>query len=154
MSSLIAAGGATQSVIVTNDGFFPDIDLKDCRDQVRLDGTITDLRLTAAVTTALLTVNAELATYKSTQLQAGYTALTDVPGDRISGQSKPTLLYKSAVYSLAKAELVERYRDYDSTLSGHQRAEQLEGTDQDYRRDARWAIRDLLGRRRTTVELI
>ena len=63
-------------------------------------------------------------------------------------------LYQRAVYATAKAELIERYRDFDSTDAGQRRAETMELSVDDYRRQARYAIRDILGRPRATVELL
>jgi hypothetical protein len=62
--------------------------------------------------------------------------------------------YRRAVYSTAGAELAERYRGFDATGSGNANADQLTPTIDEYRRDARWAISDILGLGRTTVELI
>ena len=54
----------------------------------------------------------------------------------------------------AWAELTDRYRSFDSSSEGDRRANVLEETIGNLRRDARWAIRDLLGLPRSTVELI
>ncbi|MCO1344221.1 head completion/stabilization protein [Burkholderia multivorans] len=63
--------------------------------------------------------------------------------------------YQSAgTRHLAKATLIERYRDYDTTGDGARRADELEPQSDELRRDARWAISDIVGRPRVTVELI
>jgi hypothetical protein len=139
---------------IVNDGWFPDIDLSALRDAMRLDGTVTHERLVDAVTGAIADVNAQLGTWQATQLSAGFGSLGDVPSPVIDGQSVRLTRYRSAVYRLAKADLTARYRDYDSTKSGAARAEELETTIDDDRRAAHWAINDITGRRRTTVELI
>jgi hypothetical protein len=72
----------------------------------------------------------------------------------IGDTSRLVLLYQRAVYATAKAELIERYRDFDSTDAGQRRAEAMELSVDDYRRQARYAIRDILGRPRATVELL
>jgi hypothetical protein len=58
------------------------------------------------------------------------------------------------VYCTAGAELAERYRGLDTTGTGQSAADQLTPVIDEYRRDARWAISDILGLTRTTVELI
>jgi len=63
-------------------------------------------------------------------------------------------LYRRAVYASAQAELIERYRDVDTTHAGHVRADTLDPTIDDYRRNVRYAIRDMLGRPRADVELL
>jgi hypothetical protein len=138
---------------VTNDGFFPDIDLGQLREQMRLDGTVTLARLRGAAIDAVISVNKELMTWKASQVAAGVTSLADML-PQIGGASVYATLYLSAVYRTAKADLTERYRDFDATKSGEDKAEQLDGTIGDDRRHARWAIRDILGKPRSTVELI
>ena len=103
--------------IIENDGWFPDIALADMRDAMRLDGTVTDARLVQAVVDAILQVNRELADWQSQHAQAGIAALVDVPATRINRESRLLAQYRRAVYSTAKADLIERYRDYDSTAT-------------------------------------
>ena len=54
----------------------------------------------------------------------------------------------------AGAELAERYRGLDTTGTGQGAADQQTTSADEYRRDARWSISDILGIPRTTVELI
>lgn len=144
---------APAATIVTNDGFFPDVDLDQLREQMRLDGTVTPARLRSAAVDAVISVNHELQAWKASKVADGVTSLADtVP--QIGGVSVYLTLYLSAVYRTAKADLTERYRDFDATKSGEDKAEQLDDTIGADRRHARWAIRDILGISRTTVELI
>lgn len=156
MSFIATAPSSTRApaaTIVTNDGFFPDIDLDQLREKMRLDGTVTHARLQDATVLAIGTVNNELQTWKAMRLAAGDVTMADTL-PKVNGESFYLALYRSAVYRTAKADLTERYRDFDSTKSGEDKAEQLEMTIDDDRRHARWAISDILGRRRITVELI
>jgi hypothetical protein len=139
---------------VTNDGFFPDIDLIYMRAAVRLDGTVTTERLRDATVAAILQVNDELAAWKAAQIAAGFATLVEVTAPEIGGDSINLVRYRTAVFRLARADLTERYRDFDATKSGVDQAEKLECTIDDDRRAARWSIRDLLGRPRSTIELI
>ncbi len=154
MSAFIAAGGSHQPHPIINDGWFPDLDGQHMRDSLRLDGSITDQRLETAAVNAVIEVNRELKRFKFTQLAAGHERLADVPADAIQGESELLHLYRRAIYCSAGAELAERYRDYSATGDGAERAEALTQTPDEYRRDARWAIRSILGRVHTTVELI
>lgn len=159
MNSFIATAPAgtvsgTPATVIANDGWFPDIDLTALRAAMRLDGTVTQERLREAATAAMASVNAELATWRDAQLAAGHAGLADVPAASIGGESVQLARYRRAVYHLAHADLTERYRDYDATKSGGQRAEDLEATVCDARRNVRWALNDLRGIPRTTVELI
>jgi hypothetical protein len=142
------------SAIVTNDGFFPDIDLTKLRDTMRLDGTVTAERLRDAAIDAILSTNDDLTAWKAAQLAAGVEKMADAPAPKIGGESVQIARYRTAVYRLAKADLTERYRDFDATKSGSDDAVQLEGTIDTDRRAARWAIRGILGVSRVTVDLI
>jgi hypothetical protein len=148
------APGTSTNASVQNDGWFPDIDLLHVRQAQRLDGTVTDARLRDAVIGAVIDVNTRLHAWRAAHEASGITRFAAVPAPEIGGESVKLALYRSAVGRLAKADLTERYRDYDSTKSGAAHAAQLETTTDDDRRAAHWAISDIAGRPRTTVELI
>lgn len=160
--SFIATGSGTEdsedpdvpATQIANEAFFPAIDLADLQAAMRLDGTVTPERLRAATVEAMASVNQDLATWRATQEATGFAALEAVPAPRIDDASVHVTRYVRAVYCLAKANLTERYRDFDTTHDGRTRATELESPIDDLRRDARWAVRDILGQRRTTVELI
>ncbi|MDA7086496.1 head completion/stabilization protein [Pseudomonas sp. SA3-5] len=157
MSGFIANGSipaAAEPHPISNDGWWPDLDGEAVRAALRLDSSISSMRLEVALVNAVLSVNRELETYQLAQQALGYAGLADVPGPLIQGVSRPVHLYLRAVYCTAGAELAERYRSYDSTNTGNANAEELTPSIDEYRRDARWAMSDLLGKRRTTVELI
>lgn len=141
------------SSIVTNDGFFPDINTGMLRDVMRLDSTVTDARLVDAVIAAVISVNKELESWKAMQIDAGIVALADI-GPKIGGIGQKMARYFAAIYRTTKADLTERYRDFDSTKAGIAEAEKLELSIDDHRREARWAVRDILGLPRSTIELI
>lgn len=143
--------------VIENDGWFPDIALNEMRDAMRLDGTVTDARLVQAVVEAILHVNRELEMWQGQHAQAGIASLADVPATRINRESRLLAQYRRAVYSTAKADLIERYRDYDTTatsLSDKKSMEWLDEAPGAQRRNAQWAIADMVGRTHLTVELI
>ncbi|MFJ2987751.1 head completion/stabilization protein [Collimonas sp. NPDC087041] len=145
------------SPLVENDGFYVDIHLFQMRDAMRLDGTVTDVRLRQAVIAAILHVNDELREWKLQQVAAGYASLAAVPADRIDRESVLIAHYRRAVYCTAKADLIERYRDFDSTASSLSDKKMMEALDHapgEQRRNAHWAIADIIGRAHLTVELI
>lgn len=137
--------------VVTNNGFFPDVSLSDVRNAMKTDGTVTENRLKNAVIEAIATVNQEL---KPLQQRSKQASLDEIPSDEIDGESLLVLRYKRAVYCLATANLYERYRSFDSTKDGAEKADEFENSVDDLRRDARFAIRDLLNTNRWTSELI
>jgi hypothetical protein len=153
MTGLVVTGTAAP-ITLANDGWFPDIELEKMRAAERVGGAVSDDRLQQAVIAAMSSVNDELAVWKLLQLGKGYAKLIDVPSPQINNTSRLVMLYHRAVYSVAHADLIERYSDYDTTNSGGKRAQEVLDTVADQQRNARWAVRDILGQRRTTVELI
>ena len=147
-------GSPANATIVTNDGWFPDIDMNALRASMRLDGTATHERLRDATIDAIASINAELDTWQAAQVAAGYADLAAVPAPSIGGESLQLARYRRAVFNCTHADLTERYRDFDSTKSGGQKAEDLETTICDARRNVRWALSDIRGLPRSTIELI
>ena len=139
---------------ISNDGWFPDIDMQALRKTARLDGTVTPERLRHACLSALLSVNRELTTWAEGKRTDGFASLLDVPATQLGQRSWLELCYLRAIYSAVQAELCEAYRNQDTTGSGDKKADAMEPKADEYRRNMRWAISDLLGIRRTTVDLI
>lgn len=154
MSFIAVAGATEENAIIKNGNFWPDINLSKVRDTVRLDGTVTDDRLKHAAVAAIIDVNRDLKVFKEGKQKAGYTALADVPAEHVDEVSELVSLYLRAVYCRLKANLMERYADYDSTAKGLSNASEQNETITDLYRDARFAIRDILGVSHVTVELI
>ena len=139
---------------VESGAFFPAINIENLRSAVRLEGNVTEERLRMAVVNAVISVNDELRQWRAAQEAAGSSSLAQVPGDEVDGQSRLVQLYRRAVYCNVAVEITERFRSYDATAQGNQRAEDLQPTIDELRRDVRYAISDILGTRGVTVELI
>lgn len=155
MSGFVANGGAeAEEAQVTNNGFFPAIDPAHFREATRQDKTVTYDRLKLALIEAIAAANRELASWEAQQQDAGHNTLDAVPQAEVGGEGILLHHYRRAVYSLAKAELLERYRDFDATRSGAERDEENPAPDDVYRRDARWALAAIRGTERVVVELI
>ena len=153
MSAFVASGTVDGGHINT-DPFWPSIDLDGLRATLRIDSSVTPARLETAVIAAAINLNNELSEWRAAQQAAGHETLDDVPGDRIKDVSVKVHLYRRAIEAGTGAEVCERYRDYSATNTGSDKAEALTLNIDDYRRDLRWAVRDFLGRPRSTVELI
>ena len=143
---------AADDAQVNNEPWFPAVDAKRARDVCRLDGTVTPPRLAHAIEAAMDTVNAELRDYQAAQQQAGVARLQDAGDGRQLGR------YLRAIYAHMQADLAEAYRDLDTLPAGQGKESRvLSGYTtkvDDQRRAQRWAISDLLGIARSTVELI
>ena len=141
-----------------NDPWFPAIDPAHLRATCRLDGTVTPQRLHHALLQALASVNAELWEFKVSNMLLGHASLADVPAGALNGESVKVHHYRRAVHAHVQADLAEAYRDMDTTPSGDGKSERvrerIEARIDEHRRALRWAIADIKGQRRTTVELI
>lgn len=161
MSSFIPLPGAADQPAphtVPGDGFFPEIDLVALKAAFRVDPTVTDDRLRDSALVAVIEVARELSAWRGVQVAAGFATLEDVPNRRgpqlVDGLAWSTVLYVRAVSSLIAAELAERTRNAGATVAGHERADELETAADIHRQAYRWALSDLVGRPRTTIELI
>lgn len=145
---------ATDNEIIQNNGFFPDIHLLDVRNAMRIDGTVTNERLKMEVIEAMATANNALKHYQKTLKEKHIHRLEDMDDEKINGENIVIQRYKRAVYCFALANLNERYRSYDTTKQGAEKAQDFEQSVDDLRRDGRFAIRDIVGQHRMIVELI
>lgn len=139
---------------VVNDGFFPDIDPAFVRAVARIPTSITPARLRAAILGAILSAETDLRGFAASCRAAGHATLAAVPAPRLDGESVHLIRYRRAVALFAKAELIERHRDFDTTAAGGAQADELGASVDDLRRDAIHAIRDMLGKSRTGIWLI
>lgn len=139
---------------ITSSTFWPAISLPDLRETVRLDGTVTTARLKHAVVEAITSVNRDLADWRSARQAEGHTTLATVPNEIINNESVHLHSYRRAVYAMTRANLLERYTDYSATGDGVKGADAKIVSSDDLYRDARFAIRDILGTTHNTVELI
>jgi len=144
----------TAPFVLTNDGFFPEIDATALRAGLRLSGDVSDLRLEGSIISAMISTNRELQEQKVIWKAAGHETLEAVNPMTIAGKNALAVTYTRAVQALVGAEHAERYRGYDATASGVREADEQMPTADDYRRDHRHAVRDLLGKGHATIELI
>lgn len=135
-------------------GFWPDIDLQRFRDEMRADDSITLARVRGAVVAAFVHVANDLLPSRVELQLAGHASLAAAGGDQVGDETVRVAMFRRAVFCFAKAELVEAYRDWDITRKGEDRAELLELTADDHRRNGRNALSDFRGAPRTVVELI
>lgn len=139
---------------ICTGGFWPAVDPTQIRLAHRIDQSITPERLRAALIEAIASVNGELASWAAARIAAGAATLEDVEADLIDDVSILVQRYLRAVGYLAKADVTELLRDYDTTNEGQRQADALNPVIDALRRDARWAISAILGTNRSTVELI
>ncbi|WP_392565148.1 head completion/stabilization protein [Utexia brackfieldae] len=139
---------------ITNISFFPHISVKDVREAQRLDGTVTTVRLKKAIIAAIIAVNDELVTWRFEQQDKGYTSIEQVSDEMINDEYKFVHYYKNAVYCQANALLNDRYLNFDATAKATKQIEPELQSAGDLYRDARYSIRDILGKSHSTMELL
>ncbi|MEX6717481.1 head completion/stabilization protein [Pseudomonas aeruginosa] len=154
MSAFVASGDVPDGVTINSDEFWPGIDVDALRDDMRIGADVSPAKLETAVVAALLNVNRQLSEWQALQQDQGYTTLSQVPAKQVAGKSALVQHYQRAVRCATAAELLERYRGYDTTNHGNQNAEERAPTIDEYRRDLAWALSDLVSRPRSTIELI
>jgi hypothetical protein len=101
-----------------------------------------------------MTVEIDLRAFAAASIAAGYATLSAVPATQLDGESVQLWRYRRAVALFAKAELIERHSDFDTTAAGGVQADELTPSIGALRRDAQHAVRDMLGQSRTVVDLI
>ena len=139
---------------IANDGWFPEVSVAAVRNASRLDGTVTPQRLRRALVKAMSSINRQLGDYKAAQQADGKASLAAVAADdKLDGQPRLVMLYLDAVMSSAKADLIEHYRDFDADGSNHRLQDNAPSIDEE-RRNAQWAVRDILGQTHIVAELI
>lgn len=156
--SFVAHGGSQSqqqtAPPIPNNGFWPDIEPGEFRQRHRIENTITEGRIVQALGVALRDINRQLADFQARQVAAGVQAADAVPSESWQMPGDTTALYYQAVYASAHASLLEAYRDYSATRDGDERGEAKADAADDYRRDARWAVAEIIGEPHVTVELI
>lgn len=144
----------TAEPAIVSSPFWPAILPAEIRDEQRIDGTVTGGRLRGALVEAIAVTNNALAEFRKAQQADGVQKLTDIDAEKIDEKHPFALRYQRAVGCLAKALLLERYRDMDTSGKGDRKADALTDPIDDCRRDHLNAIADITGRSRVTIELI
>lgn len=122
--------------VIKNTGFFPDVDPKRVREEMRLEQTVSPVRLRRAIKTAIAETNAELRDWRDLQLD---------------GESVRCFHYFNAVCSMTTATLYERYRGVDATSKGDKKADSIDSTIDEMWRDMRWSVARIQDRARCIV---
>lgn len=139
---------------VQADGWFPPVLPSQIRAEQRINATVTDTRLLAAIRTAIATVLIDVSSWADARREAGHTSLASVPSRTVDGVSLRVRAWYRAVGALARQELVETSLDHDATGRSERSASTLDPTISNLRRDATHAIRDLMDQPRTRVALL
>ncbi|WP_051219410.1 head completion/stabilization protein [Oceanobacter kriegii] len=141
----IATTAAGSETSISND-FWPAISLTDARNVIRIEQDVTDPRLQHLLQIAIADVNDELAQYTAEQQQLGNT----INELSLTVQAR----YLQAIYAHTTASLLEQYQDYDATGQRGESKNSIQQQVDAQRRQVATAIRAILGKPRSCVELI
>ena len=143
---------ADDAIVIPNLPFFPEIKVGDIRAMIRIDGTVEPKRFRAELLSAMFQTNHELAQWRQQKEAEGYATLAAVPAEILGTEHRLVSLYRRAIACAIKAALLERYRDTD--IGRDSKESHLTEQIDEYRRDTRWALRDLMGIKRATVDVL
>ncbi|MDR1853484.1 MAG: head completion/stabilization protein [Azoarcus sp.] len=153
--SFVATAPAEPLPPINSHPFWPAIEPDECRQLMDLDGNVTNARLVFVLTEAIVSVNADLKCWRKQLEQAGVPSLDAIVDEEAPvAPSRLVYLYQRAVCERAHAELIERYLRYDATGEGTATADELQATADNHRRNSFYAVRDLKGEPRSTMELL
>lgn len=127
------------NTVINAGGYWPDIDVATAADIMRVTGSVTQTRLVESLRNSLQHIR---------RLVLDYELAHEAPDERAQA------LFVRAVCFDSKADLIERYRDYDATGALDARGEVSDELAADSRRNSKWAISDLLGKPRIFIEAL
>lgn len=153
MASFIPTGPVdpAEDAEIPGDGWYPAIDPAALRMETGLGTTWSAERLRAVIVEAIDEVQSLLTDWRADRTAV---SLAEVDSATIGGEPAAVVRYRTAVFCRVRSKLLMVTRDYDSTKSGHDRADALEATADDWLARSRDALSRLLGQPRVTVELI
>lgn len=141
-----------QDATLTNDGFWPDLSLKEFQEQRSIPPDIDAGTVGQALLTASGEVNGKLQSVRDGNISSGYATAADVPGVSLDGINLLCGQYKKAVYALAKADLMGEFASIGrrDTHPGQESADTRNGLIA----EASMVIRAVKGLPRATVRMI
>ena len=150
-----ASGQAPQGGIIVCGPFWPDIDLDQLRQSLRIDQVVTVERLRDVARNAVLDIMAELDGWRLDKTRAGHATLVDVPSRyQVNDTSDYVIRWTRAVHSVIAADLADRQLGQSARTTGMERVEELSADIDVHRRNVTYAVRDFLGRPRIIAEVI
>lgn len=140
---------------ITNDGFFPNLVIGDLQKTYRIPASAPEETVTHQLKLAVARVNEELKAFKCDWIAQGYNTLALAEESPANDGKKLADLYKMAVYSFAKAELLEDFETFTRRDIADNIANQEEKVWQGVKANGRWAVNVLKGlTKNVSVELL
>ncbi|KAF2393139.1 head completion/stabilization protein [Pseudomonas frederiksbergensis] len=142
---------------IENDGFWPNLSVAELQKGYRLPAEYLVDMLVTELTTAMIEVNADLATVKSVLLVAGVSNLEAVAGAATPVEwayAYKVMLYKRAVYTRAKSSLLTQFATVNRRESAENVGKELPERGETFLGFSQQAVRSLQGRGRITAALL
>lgn len=148
--SFIAQSPQEENIIISNDGFFPDLSVDEFRDLHRVNSDYGNASIESRIKLAIATINQSLANFKAEKI-----TFNTLENYESHGNLAATDQYKAAVYYHAKAKLLTDYQTFTRRDIAENTAREGEQTQQDLlalsKQSIRW-LNDQYGH--ATIELI
>lgn len=130
---------------VTVDGWFPDVDVTELRQRVRMgENIVPHDRVVAAIEGAILTALRNLAAWRAVHAAAGVASLAAVPDTvEINGVPRAVILWDRIVRHYTAAAIADEYRDLVAADQQVLRSDEERITGDQHRRMAHNAVADL-----------
>lgn len=150
-------------IVLANMEFFPNVPLLDFQERYKVDNGHSEERQIQNLQNAMQRINRQLLDDMATEsgtnwvcekVRLGYFTLESVPAFQYGECSEKVTQYFTAIYALAKSKLVKKHRDTDTTRHGHDHADELEKTADDYLTESREALRLLMDKSRVTIDQV
>ncbi|MEQ4641236.1 head completion/stabilization protein [Providencia rettgeri] len=144
--------GNYRQEIITNDGFWPDVDLMEFQKSRSLPSSIDTDFLADALLNTITEINGELISVKNQHHAKGYQQAAEVPGVQRNGRNALCAQYLKAVFARAKADLLGEY----SSIVNRAPNSQQESPELRNRllAESSLVIRNMKGLKRATVTMI
>lgn len=94
---------------LTNDGFWPDLNLADFQKSRTIPVDIPSALIRNALLSAVVEVNAALTDAQAAHQSSGFSQAVDVPGPRFADKNALCAQYEKAVFARAKADLMGEF---------------------------------------------
>lgn len=141
-----------QDVPVTNDGFWPDLNVKDFQDSRSIPADISPATVSDALVSAMAQVNNSLVIQRQRYIDNGFNRAEDVIGPAYQGTNHIVAQYRKAVFARAKADLMGEWKSVvrvkdDAQAAGTETQDALLA-------EANFAMRSLKGLSRVGVSIV
>lgn len=131
--SLTGKTALTTSAPVTNDGFWPDLQVADLLNKYRIPSEYVDGLIMQGLLLAVIRVNATLAPVKQAMIDLGHAdlaAYTTANSEQLGGKELLLTEYENAVFCRAKAGLLQQFKTINRREIAENEAKEAEETEQ------------------------